>query len=89
MKAYKIIVSGRVQGVGFRFFSQQEAQGLNLHGTVRNQSDGTVLIYVQGEDEPLMNFLSWLHQGPKTSKVEQLEYLEIPIFVASSFDIIR
>ena len=49
MKRYHIIVSGRVQGVGFRYFCVMNAQKFNLTGSVRNMSNGNVEIFVQGD----------------------------------------
>lgn len=51
MKRYHIIASGRVQGVGFRYFVLLKANTLNLTGTVRNQSNGNVEIFAQGQEE--------------------------------------
>lgn len=74
MKAYRIIVSGVVQGVGFRYHTREEARRLGLCGTVENLADGTVLIWVEGKEVPLLDFLKWCHRGPSTSKVQQLDY---------------
>lgn len=53
MKTYRVIVSGKVQGVGFRAYVSQAAQKEQLKGTVRNLSDGTVEIILQGSEEDL------------------------------------
>ncbi len=89
MKAYTIKVIGVVQGVGFRFYSCQEARRLNLIGNVRNMADGSVSIQVAGPEDDVLSFIKWLHNGPKTSRVDQLNYHEIPIFAATTFEIIR
>ena len=75
-KGWQIFVTGRVQGVGFRFFTQQQATKLHLNGSVRNLADGRVEIIVSGEQRPLQQFTQWLEQGgPRSAKIEHLEYL--------------
>ena len=74
---YRINCFGVVQGVGFRFFTKQEADVLGLFGTVKNLSDGSVEIYVYGENSKVLKFLKWCHVGPKTSNVTKMEYDEI------------
>lgn len=56
MVRYRYIVSGRVQGVGFRYHVQRQAGGLHLTGFVRNLENGDVQIEVQGEPEPIRAF---------------------------------
>ncbi|PJG86282.1 acylphosphatase [Conservatibacter flavescens] len=65
-------VYGRVQGVGFRYFTWKKAQQLDLKGFVRNLSDGSVSILVQGTQEQLAQFRHWLEEGPKTAHVERV-----------------
>lgn len=55
MKTYRVIVSGKVQGVGFRAYVSQSAQKQQLKGTVRNLSNGTVEIILQGSEEDLQS----------------------------------
>ena len=75
MIAYTIRVEGRVQGVGFRYHTAQEARRLELSGTVQNLSDGSVKIWVQGEDLPMRQFLKWCHSGPDTAYVLSLIHI--------------
>jgi acylphosphatase len=58
-----LIVSGRVQGVGFRYSTQSVAIELGLTGWVRNQSDGTVEIQVEGKKEKIEQFIHQLEKG--------------------------
>ena len=88
-KAYQIKVSGLVQGVGFRFYTKQQADELQVFGDVRNQTDGTVLINVVGEIERLSAFLKWCHIGPESGRVDQLVYNEVELFLADLFLIVR
>lgn len=57
-----VIVSGNVQGVGFRYKTQQIAQQLQLKGTVQNLSNGNVEIFIQGTNEELDLFLKKLDE---------------------------
>lgn len=58
-----MIVSGRVQGVGFRFSAQQKALEFHLTGWVRNKIDGTVEIEVEGEKEKVEQFIQQIEKG--------------------------
>lgn len=66
-------VEGRVQGVGFRDFTQRCAHELNLAGWVRNEPDGTVSFEAWGEQEHLEEFLKRLKKGPPASRVDRME----------------
>ena len=54
----KVLVSGHVQGVGFRFFTQYEASLLNLTGFVKNLSDGNVYLEAQGDKNNILKFIN-------------------------------
>lgn len=58
-----IVVSGRVQGVGFRFRTSHAAQALGLTGWVRNDPEGTVSMELQGEEELIYRLIPMLEQG--------------------------
>ena len=62
-------ISGRVQGVGFRYFATHVAQGLSVVGTVRNTIDGGVEAVAEGEEAKLHEFLVALHHGPHAAEV--------------------
>ena len=66
-------VTGRVQGVGYRFFVQRRANAAQLRGYVRNLEDGSVEVVGVGGREPLMLLLSDLSEGPPGSTVEGVE----------------
>jgi acylphosphatase len=66
-------VRGRVQGVGFRWYTLREARGLGLVGFVRNVADGSVRIVAEGEREALEAFLIWAGQGPPHAHVTGTE----------------
>jgi acylphosphatase len=70
--ARRFLVSGRVQGVGYRFFAQDAARREGLHGYVTNHDDGTVEVKAEGEAEALERFERQLRQGPSRSRVEHV-----------------
>lgn len=67
------LISGRVQGVGFRYFVKEEAIRLTLQGYVKNLPDGKVRILVHGEENTVEKFLQLCKEGPPASRVESLE----------------
>jgi acylphosphatase len=73
-----LIVSGRVQGVGFRFSAYDEAKDLALAGWVRNLGNGDVEIVAEGKQENLQMLAAWAHLGPPSAHVTQVreEWLE-------------
>jgi acylphosphatase len=73
MRAVRVIVRGRVQGVGFRAFVEAEVLSRGLSGWVRNRRDGTVEAVLSGEDEAVRAVLAALRQGPPASRVTDLE----------------
>ena len=71
--ARRYIISGRVQGVGFRWFTQTAAARENIHGWVRNLSDGRVEAAAEGDAEAIDRFEAALRHGPPGARVEHLE----------------
>lgn len=66
-------ISGRVQGVGFRYFVQVKANTIAITGWVRNRWDGTVEVMAQGERKNLESFLSAIRKGPSGANVTNIE----------------
>lgn len=64
---YRATISGRVQGVGFRFTTKQAADEIGVRGIVRNESDGTVYVEAVGSQEQLSRFIEALRKGPSPS----------------------
>ena len=85
----KFLVFGRVQGVGFRYFTCQEAKKLGLKGSVRNRIDGSVEVIAQGDETQMADFEGWLNKGPKTAKVELVLVFEQAEIKMSNFSIVR
>jgi len=66
-------ISGRVQGVGFRWWAVRTAQRLGLGGTVRNLPDGSVEVRAVGAADAVREFAASLHQGPPYAHVHSVE----------------
>ncbi|MEQ6388547.1 acylphosphatase [Bacillaceae bacterium S4-13-58] len=78
MRNVKVKVIGRVQGVGFRYFTQQKAANFSINGWVKNEKDGSVEIIAQGESESIDYFLRALSIGPRPyAKVTNLNVEEV------------
>ena len=69
----RYVISGRVQGVGFRFFAEAAAAAEGLHGWVRNLPDGRVEIAAEGGVESLDRFERRVRQGPRGARVDEVE----------------
>jgi acylphosphatase len=76
MVTRRYFVSGRVQGVGFRWFVEKEANGLGLSGWTRNISDGRVEVLASGTQAQQEALLARLHVGPRSSEVRGVEVNE-------------
>ena len=76
--ARKYIVSGRVQGVGFRYFAQDVAAREGVSGFVRNRPDGRVEAQVEGEIEAVTRVERALAQGPPGARVDDLSVEPAP-----------
>ena len=76
--ARRFVVSGRVQGVGFRFFTQDIARREGLTGIVRNLADGRVEVVAEGDAESLTRLEAALRRGPSHARVEHVEVDDLP-----------
>jgi acylphosphatase len=68
-----VVVHGRVQGVGFRYFVMREASALGLDGWVMNLGDGSVRCAAEGADDPLQALIARLRVGPAGAHVRELD----------------
>ncbi|MCZ6680754.1 MAG: acylphosphatase [Candidatus Poribacteria bacterium] len=68
-----ILISGRVQGIGFRYFTKQNAMQLGIHGYAKNLPDGTVEVVAEGDNATLDQFMTILRKGPPAAKVDDVK----------------
>jgi acylphosphatase len=76
MTARRYLISGRVQGVGFRFFAERAARELGIRGWVRNLADGRVEAHAVGPTAALEDFEARLRRGPRMAEVRSVEVAE-------------
>ena len=89
-ESYRFVVTGRVQGVGFRVATRRKAQALGLSGWVRNCADGSVEGLVAGPSyEAVSGLRDWLRRGPPGAKVETLEWQAVDAAVDASAFVVR
>ncbi len=72
MVQYEIIISGRVQGVGFRYYVHQKANEMGIKGWVKNTIDGNVLVTAQGDEAEIGTFIDYLYVGPPLARVDRI-----------------
>jgi acylphosphatase len=71
--ARRFVISGRVQGVGYRYFAEDQARAENLAGHVRNLPDGRVEAVAEGEEDSVQRFERALHRGPRSAIIERVD----------------
>jgi acylphosphatase len=86
-KARHFVISGRVQGVGFRYFCSQAAKELGVSGWARNLDDGRVEVHANGTPAQLDDYESRLRMGPRFADVRSVEVQEAAVLNLSGFDI--
>ncbi len=80
MKGVRLIIKGRVQGVGYRYFVMREAQKLGIEGYVRNLPNGSVeVVYLPCDPKAEQFFLQSLKKGPFFARVDSIEKSEITL----------
>lgn len=77
IRKVKILVSGRVQGVYFRLFTQNKAKHFAIKGSAKNLPDGRVEIIAEAENMAIEKFIKWCHKGPITARVDHVEITEL------------
>ena len=88
MRRVKILVSGRVQGVYFRLFTQNKAKHFAVKGHAKNLPDGRVEIIAEAKHASIEQFITWCHKGPITARVDHVEIIELqPDELLTSFEI--
>ncbi len=81
-------VTGRVQGVSFRWYTQEQARRLGVAGWVRNEPDGSVLLHAEGDDEAVDALVAWCHDGPATARVEHVAVRDAQVGGAGGFEVV-
>lgn len=74
--ARRVLVSGKVQGVGYRYALAEQARNAHIQGWCRNLPDGRVEAWLQGSREAMSNLLEWLYQGPPEAEVAHVHIEE-------------
>ena len=67
-----LVISGRVQGVGFRFYMERKARDLGITGWVRNRRDGSVESLVHGDPSAVETIIEWARRGPSSAVVAEV-----------------
>lgn len=87
-KRISLLITGKVQGVGYRYSVKLKAESMAIRGYVRNQLDGSVFVTVQGENTAVENFVKWCYKGPSAALVRGVEKIPGSIEDFSKFKIL-
>lgn len=85
--SFQAVVRGRVQGVGFRYFTRQRAEVHGISGFVRNLPDGSVEVHAEGAAEALDTFEADLRRGPQFGRVDDASVTKVKPRGFQGFDI--
>ena len=88
MPTRKFKIKGRVQGVGFRWFSRAQALNLGLSGTTQNMLNGDVEVVVEGSSSDLSKMKSLLTEGPPSSRVDSVDTKDVVDDLGLGFEIL-
>jgi acylphosphatase len=87
MKAIQARATGQVQGVAFRWHTQEQARRLGVVGWVRNEVDGSVLVHAEGEDDAVDALVEWCRHGPPSARVRELAVRDAAASGATTFEV--
>lgn len=79
-------MSGRVQGVSFRWYTEQRARELGVYGWVRNEPDGSVALHAEGDDQAVDALVEWCRTGPALARVRNVAVREAAVTGATTFE---
>ena len=86
--AHRYVIAGRVQGVGFRWFTRDVAAREGAHGWVRNLADGSVEVVVEGDEASIDRLEAAVRRGPPSARVERFDVETLaPTGRATGFEI--
>lgn len=89
MKHLRIKITGKVQGVSFRYTTKVIADQMGVRGIIKNEKDGSVYIEAEGDDTLLEVFLEWCNEGPDRSIIEKVETEPAELKNYRNFEIIK
>jgi acylphosphatase len=69
----RVVISGFVQGVNFRWYTEQHARSRGLSGWVRNRADGAVEAVFEGDEDAVRSMIEWCREGPRHAEVNDVE----------------
>lgn len=72
MKVVRITISGKVQGVAFRYYTKMKADELGIDGSVQNLENGSVFVLAKGNSKELDIFINWCNEGSPASHVNEV-----------------
>ncbi len=87
MRCYQILIKGNVQGVGYRITTQRKAHELNITGWVKNEPNGSVVIFAEGAEPAVQHLIDWCYTGSPLSKVEEVDAIETSVQGFCTFEI--
>ncbi len=87
--AKRFIISGHVQGVGYRYFATRAAESCRVNGTVRNMPNGTVEAVAEGDEASVEAFRAELERGPRVGRVDHVAAEPIAVAGHMSFRVIH
>jgi len=85
---YKIEITGKVQGVAFRYSAKTVADALGITGYAKNLYDGSVEIVANGDEIALQQFIQWCQQGPTRARIKNVDLTIISEKVFERFEVI-
>jgi len=89
VRHFKIIVSGKVQGVYYRASAKEKADEWGIRGFVRNEKNGDVYIEAEAPEEVVYKFIKWCNQGPAWAKVEKIDAKPGEVVGFTQFEILH
>lgn len=87
MRRVHVRVSGRVQGVGFRYHTEAMARQLGINGWVLNSGDRAVEAEIEGSEQAVQQMLDWMAQGPPAAWVTDISSMEVAVTGEPGFEV--